>query len=317
MQQLTQKLKNGDMQNLEVPFPALNAGQILVRNHYSLISAGTEGKTVGNARESYIKKASSRQKEVKEVIQRARQQGVVSTYKAVMNKLDAPSSLGYSCAGEVIAVGWGVTDLQVGNFAACAGSTASHAEIVSIPRNLCVKIPDGVRLKHAAFSALAAIAMQGVRQADLRLGENCVIIGLGLVGQLTIQLLRASGVRAFGIDIDVRQVALAEQSGASLVLERSRADLEQEISRHTDGHGADAVIITAGTSSSDPVELAGALCRKKGKVIIVGAVPTGFSRPNYYNKELELRMSCSYGPGRYVLSYEEKGLDYPAAYVRW
>lgn len=317
MEQLTQNLKDGHMQLLEVPFPALGPGQVLVRNHYSLISAGTEGKTVKDARLGYIGKARARKEEVKKVIQTAKTLGLMETYRLVMNKLDAPSALGYSCAGEVIAVSDDVKDFRVGDRVACGGATAVHAEVVAIPVNLCVKLKDQVNMPEAAFTTLGAIAMQGVRQADLKLGENCVVIGLGLLGQITSQLLRASGVTVTGIDIDQRQVDQALKYSCDHTFNRNNEQLEQAIAQLTDGHGTDAVIITAATTSTDPIDLAGSLCRKKGKVIIVGAVPTGFQRKNFYNKELDLRMSCSYGPGRYDSEYEEQGIDYPFAYVRW
>jgi predicted dehydrogenase/threonine dehydrogenase-like Zn-dependent dehydrogenase len=317
MEQLTQNLKDGKMQLLQVPFPALSAGQILVRNHYSLISAGTEGKTVKDARLSYIGKARARKEEVKKVIDAAKTFGVMNTYKMVMNKLDAPSALGYSTAGEVIAVADDVKDFKVGDLVACGGNSANHAEVVAVPINLCSKIEGDVSLAHASFTTLGSIALQGIRQADLRLGENCVVIGLGLVGQLTVQMLQASGVKSIGIDVDARMVKLAEDNNIDLALARNRDDLENIITEFTNGYGTDAVIITAGTDSLDPIDLAGTLCRKKGKVIIVGAVPTGFKRPNYFKKELDLRMSCSYGPGRYDSEYEELGIDYPYSYVRW
>ncbi len=317
MEQLTQNLKDGHMQLLEVPFPALGPGQVLVRNHYSLISAGTEGKTVKDARLGYIGKARARKEEVKKVIQTAKTLGLMETYRLVMNKLDAPSALGYSCAGEVIAVSEDVKDFRIGDRVACGGATAVHAEVVVIPVNLCVKLKDQVNMPEAAFTTLGAIAMQGVRQADLKLGENCVVIGLGLLGQITSQLLRASGVTVTGIDIDQRQVDQALKYSCDHTFNRNNEQLEQAIAQLTDGHGTDAVIITAATTSTDPIDLAGSLCRKKGKVIIVGAVPTGFQRKNFYNKELDLRMSCSYGPGRYDSEYEEQGIDYPFAYVRW
>ncbi|MBK7852330.1 MAG: bi-domain-containing oxidoreductase [Bacteroidetes bacterium] len=317
MEQLTQNLKDGEMKILEVPFPALPGGCILVRNHYSLISAGTEGKTVKDARLGYIGKARARRDEVKKVIDTAKTLGILNTYRMVMNKLDAPSPLGYSCAGEVIAVASDVSDFSIGDRVACGGNGAIHAEVVAVPVNLCVKLDPSVPMEHAAFTTLGAIALQGIRQADLRLGENCVVIGLGLLGQLTIQMLQAAGVRTMGIDIDSRMVKLATDNGCDLAIERGRADLEQQILHFTNGQGTDAVIIVAGTDSTDPVDLAGSLCRKKGKVIVVGAVPTGFKRPNYFKKELDLRMSCSYGPGRYDPEYEEQGLDYPYAYVRW
>jgi polar amino acid transport system substrate-binding protein len=225
--------------------------------------------------------------------------------------------LGYSSAGEVIAVADDVRGLKKGDKVACGGATAVHAEVVAVPVNLCVKLKEETPLDQAAFSTIGAIALQGIRQADLRLGENCVVIGLGLVGQLTILLLKAAGIKTIGIDVDPQQVNAIKALGADLAFLRDTAGLEGHIGNFTDGHGTDAVIITAGTNSLDPVELAGQLCRRKGKVVIVGAVPTGFTRKNYYVKELELRMSCSYGPGRYDAEYEEQGLDYPIGYVRW
>lgn len=317
MHQLTQQLKSGKMEILEVPFPILNKGQVLVRNHFSVISAGTEGKTVSDARKGYIAKAKSRQKEVKMVIDMIKSEGLKKTYDLVMNKLEAPSPLGYSCAGEIIAVGDGILDLKTGDRVACGGGGAYHADVVAVNRNLCVKVPDNVPLEYAAFTTIAAIAVQGIRQADLRFGENCTVIGLGLIGLITIQVLKAAGIRTIGVDINESRVQKAKEIGADLSINRSKAGIAGTIIDFTRGFGTDAVIITAGTNSIDPVEFAGEICRKKGKVVIVGAVPTGFSRTNYYKKELDLRMSSSYGPGRYDSNYEEKGNDYPIGYVRF
>lgn len=317
MHQLTQNLKDGKMELNEVPSPILQKGYILVKNHYSVISAGTEGKTVADARKGYLAKAKSRQKEVKMVLDTVKTQGFKKTYEMVMNKLEALSPLGYSSAGEVIEVGEGVSGFEIGDFVACGGGGASHSEIISVPVNLCVKVDKSIDLKYAAFATVASIAMQGVRQSEVKLGESCVVIGLGLIGQLTIQILNAAGIKSIGVDISENQVQLAKESGADLALNRNSDGIEQIIKSQTNGFGADAVIITAGTSSTDPVELAGRISRQKGKVVIVGAVPTGFSREHYYKKELDLRMSCSYGPGRYDNNYEEKGFDYPIGYVRW
>ncbi len=317
MHQLTQQLKSGKMEVMEVPFPALNKGYIMVRNHYSVISSGTEGKTVTDARKGYIAKAKSRQKEVKQVVEMVKTNGLLPTYKLVMNKLEAPASLGYSTAGEVIAIGEGVTNFAVGDFVACGGGTACHADVVSVPINLAVKVPKHVELKQAAFSTIAAIAIQGIRQADLRLGENCLIIGMGIIGQLTYKILEASGINPIGIDVSEEIVKQSNHVGIKHVYNRNQEGINDIILNYTSGNGADSTIITAGTSSLDPIEFAGEMARKKGKVVIVGAVPTGFSRPNYYKKELELKMSSSYGPGRSDLNYEEKGIDYPIAYVRW
>lgn len=317
MEQLVQQLKDGAMQLLEVPFPVLGPGMVLVRNHYSAISAGTEGKTVNDARLGYLAKARARQSEVKKVVKAARTYGLADTYKMVMNKLEAPSALGYSCAGEVIAVAEDVRGFRVGDRVACAGGSAVHAEVVAVPENLCARVPDGVGLDQASMTTIAAIALQGIRLSDTQVGGNAVVIGLGLIGKMTMILLKAAGINAVGIDIDTKQVETTKALGFQNVLSRQRAEIESEIIDLCDGFGTDAVIITAGTASLDPVNLAGGIARPKGKVVIVGNVPTGFDRKNFYRKELDLRMSASYGPGRYDRHYEEDGLDYPIGYVRW
>jgi predicted dehydrogenase/threonine dehydrogenase-like Zn-dependent dehydrogenase len=319
MQQLTQKLKDGAMCVHEVPVPALGSGTVLVRNLYSLVSAGTEGSTVKAARSSLIDKARQRPQQVKQVLEVVKSQGPVQAYRAVMKKLDAYSPLGYSACGKVIGIGYRVQGFEVGDLVACAGvGFANHAEVVSVPENLCVKLHPGTDLRQAAYNTLGAIAMQGVRQADLRLGEICAVIGLGLLGQLTCLLLRASGVRVLGVDIDPAMVEIAGKHCAYVALGRNAEGIEGVVQDFTGGVGCDAVIITAATDSSDPINFAGAVSRKRGTVVVVGAVPTGFERePHYYRKELQVKMSCSYGPGRYDPTYEEKGIDYPIAYVRW
>jgi len=318
MKQLVQNLKTGKMKIIEVPVPFCSTNRVLVRVYYSLISSGTEAMKVAISRKGYIGKAKEKPDQVKQVISALKRNGFISTYRKIIAKLNAWASLGYSCAGEVIDVGENVLQLRVGDYVACAGQDfANHAEVVSVPVNLCSKIPENISFKEAAYTTLGAIALQGIRQADLRLGESCAVIGLGLLGQLTVQLLKAAGITIFGIDIEKYKVEKAIEGGANFSFVRNEDGLEQKILSETSGYGVDAVIITAGTKSIDPVELAGRLARKKGKVVIVGAVPTGFSRENYYKKELELRMSCSYGPGRYDPNYEEKGVDYPYGYVRW
>ena len=333
MKQLTQKLKDGKMEILDVPPPVLEKGMILVRNYYSLISAGTEASSVSAARKSLIGKAKERPQQVKQVIDLLKQQGPLQTYRTVMKKLDAYSPLGYSSAGEVIDVAPDVKGFSAGDLVACGGGGyASHAEVVAIPHNLCVKLPtkqitdagyqisdEAIQtiMKRAAYNTLGAIALQGVRQADLKIGEACAVIGLGLIGQLTCNMLRAGGIKVIGIDINPKMVDLAREHCADMAFIREDPGLEEKIHDFTDGIGADVVIITAATSDLDPINFAGMISRKKGRVVVVGDVPTGFDRENYYRKELELRMSCSYGPGRYDLQYEEKGIDYPAGYVRW
>ena len=317
MEQLTQKLKNGEMVVQDLPVPQLSSGMIMVRNHFSLISAGTEGSTVKAARQSLIGKAKARPEQVKQVLQVLKSSGITQTYRAITKKLEAYSPLGYSCAGEVIDVADDVRGFRVGDLVACGGGSACHAEIVSVPVNLAVKLHSDADLSLACYNTLGSIALQGVRQADLRLGETCAVIGLGLIGQLVCNLLKASGVRVMGIDVQSGPVKLAAEHCAEIAIERGTAGIEDRISDFTGGFGVDAVIISAATTSLDPINFAGAICRKKGTIVVLGAVPTGFDRPNYYKKELQLRMSCSYGPGRYDLNYEEKGIDYPAAYVRW
>lgn len=318
MKQLAQKLADGRPVVVDVPAPLLGEGMILVQNHYSVVSAGTEGATVRSARKNLIAKALDRPKDVKATLELMKRQGPVQAYRAVMKKLDAYSPLGYSSAGRVIDVAPGVSGFAVGDYVACAGvGYASHAEIVAVPVNLCVKLRPDADLRAAAYNALGAIALQGVRQADLKLGEKCAVVGLGIVGTLACQLLEASGVETFGIDLDPRAVQKARELGFNAQL-RQTPGLENEALNVANGIGFDAVIIAAATSSLDPINLAGKLLRKKGRVVVLGDVPTGFDRnPDFYPKELELRISCSYGPGRYDLDYEEKGIDYPVGYVRW
>jgi predicted dehydrogenase/threonine dehydrogenase-like Zn-dependent dehydrogenase len=315
MNQLTQQLKSGKMEITEVPFPALKPGSIMVMNQYSVISAGTEGKTVTDARKGYIAKAKSRQKEVKQVLDMIKTNGILSTYKLVMNKLEAPSPLGYCSAGRIIGVASDVTSFKVGDLVACGGT--NHAEVVIAPVNLCVKLKSIDLIDQTVFATIGAIAIQGIRQAKISMGENCLIIGMGLIGQLTYKILEASGIFPIGVDVSDSQIKQAQEAGIKHVYNRNSADLEELIGVFTRGNGCDAVIIAAGSSSLDPVEFAGTIARTKARVVIVGAVPTGFSRSNYYRKELELIMSCSYGPGRYDLNYEQKGIDYPIGYVRW
>jgi len=319
MKQLTQRLKDGTMQVLEVPMPMFGPGMVMVKNYFSLISTGTESSTVTAARKSLLGKAKERPQQVKQVLDVVVQQGPLQAYRAVMKKLDAWSPLGYSTAGIVVEAAPDVAGFSVGDRVACAGAGyANHAEMVAVPANLCVKLPPGADLKSAAYNTLGAIALQGVRQADLCLGESSVVIGLGLIGQLTCLLLRAAGVRVAGIDKNPAMVDIAKRHCADLALNTDEAGLSERVEGFTGGIGADAVIITAASDSTGPVNLAGQMARKKGRVVVVGSVPTGFDRdPHYYRKELELRMSCSYGPGRYDPAYEEKGIDYPVGYVRW
>lgn len=319
MKQLIQNFKTGELYVGDVPPPALADGLVLVENGFSLISAGTERGTVKVAQASLLGKAKQRPDLVAQVLKNIQKEGLAATFQKVQTKLDSLKALGYSTAGIVRASMDSQGKFQPGERVACAGQDyASHAEVVAVPQNLIARIPDNVSLEEAAFTTLGAIAMQGVRQADPKLGERIAVIGLGLLGQLTAQLLRANGCHVLGIDLSDRLIALAKEHSADEAYHRSNPDLIKICESFTKGFGFDSIIITAAAPTNDPIELSAVLARKKGKVIVVGAVKMDIPRdPDFYRKELELRMSCSYGPGRYDTSYEEDGHDYPFAYVRW
>lgn len=317
MKQVTQTQRKGLVRVEDVPSPALRPGGVLVRTAFSLISAGTERAKVELAQRSLVGKARARPEQAREVLATLRQQGPVATYRKVMNRLAALQPLGYSCSGVVIAVGSGAVEFQVGDRVACAGAGyANHAEVNFVPKNLCEKVPEGVEPEEAAFATLGAIALQGVRQAEVRLGETVAVIGLGLVGLLAVQLLKAAGCQVIGMDPNPDRCRLSEELGCRATA-NSRQTMLTLASQITNGNGVDAAILAAATSSSEPVALAGRICRDKGRVVVVGAVGMSVPRPAYYQKELELRFSRSYGPGRYDPEYEEKGHDYPIGYVRW
>lgn len=316
MRQVVQNFRSGRLTVADVPAPQVSANSVLVANVRSLISAGTEKSTVDVARKSLVGKALERPEMVAKVLDKVRKDGVGDTLKMVMQRLDAPVALGYSCAGVVIDVGRNVRDLAVGDRVACAGQNhASHAEIVRIPRNLCTRIPDGVDFDSAAYVTLGAIALQSVRQAEPRLGETVAVIGLGLLGQLVVQLLKANGCRVLATDIAADRLALARRFGADVVVDATA--LSDAAISMTGGHGVDAVIIAASTRENAPIEAAALICRRKGRIVVLGAVAMSLPREPFYLKELELRLSTSYGPGRYDPEYEEKGSDYPYGYVRW
>ena len=316
MKQLSQNLRSGKLSVDNVPQPGLQPGQVLVQTTYSLISTGTERSKIETGRKSLVGKALARPDQVRQVLQSVSAMGLQATYQKVVTRLDSRSPMGYSASGVVLSVGTGVDDIQPGDKVACGGASAAHAEIMTIPHNLCVRVPDGVDLDAAAFTTVGAIALQGIRQADLRLGEVVVVIGLGLLGQLTVQMLRASGCTVLGFDPDPGRCELALSLGIDIAND-SENTLKGNLNAYTHSKGADAVIITAGTSSNRPVELAGELAREKGSVVVVGAVGLQLPRAPYYDKELKFSISRSYGPGRYDPVYEEKGQDYPYGYVRW
>jgi len=315
VKQVTQRLRDGRVEVLDVPPPTVSPEGVLVDIRASLLSAGTERTKVQAGRKNLVQKARSRPDQVALVIEKARRDGIKDTVATVRSRLDEPSVLGYSAAGIVLSSGPLVRDLAPGDRVACGGGSAVHADVDHVPGNLCVALPDTVSFEHGAFATVGAIAMHGVRQADVRLGERVAVIGQGLVGQLAGMLLRAAGCTVVGVDLDEALLERARANGA-LDHPAPRASLSMDRLPPAVGE-CDAVVITAATSSDDPVELAAALCRDRGRVVVVGVVGMGLSRTRYYDKEIDLRLSRSYGPGRYDSTYEERGIDYPIGYVRW
>lgn len=317
MRAILENLRTGAISTHDVPAPELREGSILVRTTYSAISAGTERAKNEISKKSLLGKAISRPDLVAQVVDFARNNGIRAAYDKVHNRLEALSPMGYSCSGRVMAVGEGVTEFQVGDQVACAGAGyANHCEVNCVPCNLAVKIPDSVRLDSACLTTIGAIAVQGLRQSRAVLGETAVVIGVGLVGVLTILLARAAGCRVAAIDHNEARAAGAGKFGADLSLVSSTPNLTSKI-RQFSRYGADVVIVTAATKSAEPLELAAELCRDRARIVVVGDVGMDISRRNMYDKELELVMSRSYGPGRYDGSYENDGHDYPIGYVRW
>jgi predicted dehydrogenase/threonine dehydrogenase-like Zn-dependent dehydrogenase len=319
MNQVIQNFRTGDLYVDELPMPSISPGFVLVRNEYSLISAGTERSTVSAGRASLLGKAQQRPDLVKQVLETFRREGLAETLKRVRTKLDTLKELGYSSAGTVLMSMDSRGVFKPGDRVACGGGGyALHAGIVSVPQNLVVRVPDSVGLDCAAFTTIGSIAIQSVRQANPKLGELVCVIGLGLLGQLTAQILRANGCQVFGIDTSAPMVELGSRTSCHRAATRDDPALQSTVDLFTEGNGFDSVIITAAAQTNDPVELATMILRQKGSVVVVGAVPMNIPRePNFYKKELELKISCSYGPGRYDHSYEEEGHDYPYGYVRW
>jgi predicted dehydrogenase/threonine dehydrogenase-like Zn-dependent dehydrogenase len=316
MKQLLQVLGTGEVRIVDVPSPIVRPGGVLVRNHASVISVGTDRTQIDFGRKSLLSKARQKPDRVRQVVRSVVRDGIAATRARVRRKLDSFVALGYSTAGVVVGVGEGVADLEVGQRVACAGAGyASHAELVCVPHQLVVPVPDGVPFEAAAFATMGAIALHGVRQAEIGLGSHVAVVGLGLLGQLTVQLATAAGAQVVAVDFDAARVELAARHGALGV--RRTDPVEEAVAQATSGVGVDAVLITAATSSDDPIRLAGRIARDRGRVVVVGAVPMNVPRSPYYEKELELRLSRSYGPGRYDPAYEEHGHDYPIGYVRW
>jgi predicted dehydrogenase len=313
MKQVTLRLRDGRVDVAEVPAPALAPDGVLIDVRASVLSVGTERSKVEAGRESLIGKARARPDQARQVIDKARRDGLRETMQAVRMRLDQPGAVGYSAAGVVLEVGARVRGIAPGQRVACGGG--GHADIVQVPGNLCVSLPDCLDFDAGAFATIGSVAMHGVRQADVRIGERVAVIGLGLVGQLTGQILRAAGCHVVGIDLSAELVAKAHAT-ASIDIGLERGTLEAD-AVPADAAGCDAVIITAATRSNDPVTLAAKLLRDRGRVVIVGDVHVDVPRAPYYDREIDIRFSRSYGPGRYDREYEERGLDYPIGYVRW
>lgn len=315
MLQIAQYQKNGEIEILDLPIPNCHEKGILVRTAYSVISAGTEKTSVNNSKGSLLERARKQPDQVKLVLDTIKKQGLKNTFFRVQNKLNSYKQIGYSLSG--IVVESNCSEFQPGDRVACGGAgLANHSEYVSIPKNLAVKIPQNVDMLDAAYTTIASIAMQGVRQADVRLGENVAVIGLGLLGQITIRLLKASGCNVIGLDINKDLFEDSIKSGCSLALNSDSSAISQ-IKAFTNGMGCDSVIITAGTNSDYPLNMSMEICRQRGNVVIVGAIGMNLNRNPFYTKEINLKISCSYGPGRYDYNYEENGIDYPVGYVRW
>lgn len=314
MKQVLQSLKTGATELADVPCPAAGRGQILIRTSRTLVSAGTERMLVEFGKAGWISKARQQPDKVRMVIDKIRTDGLLPTMEAVFSKLDQPLPLGYCNIGTVVEVGDGISGFAVGDRVA---SNGKHAEMVVVPEKLCARVPDGVSDEDAAFTVLGAIALQGIRLVQPTLGETVVVTGLGLIGLVTVQLLRAHGCRVIGLDFDPARLALARDFGAHAVDLGAGADPVAAAAAFTRGRGVDAVIITASTSSNEPVRQAAQMCRKRGRIVLVGVTGLELSRADFFEKELTFQVSCSYGPGRYDPSYEDKGNDYPIGFVRW
>src|SRR5215472_5893987 len=321
MKQIAQNYKSGELIVLDAPVPACRPGGVLVQSLFSLISTGTEMMKVHEAKLSMVGKARARPDQVRKVLDTVAQQGAMATYKKVMNRLDSYTPLGYSLCGVVVEVGAGAEEFKVGQLVAAAGNEyALHAEYNWIPVNLCAPVPRGVAPEHAAFSTVGAIAMHGMRRAEPQLGETALVIGLGLIGQLLVRLLVAAGIRVLGLDMIEDRCKLAEQAGAVLCTApdaEGLAAIAASLDELTSGRGADHVFLAAGGSSNAPVETAAKLARDRARVVDIGKTRLDLPWTAYYDKELDVRFSRSYGPGRYDDRYELEGIDYPAGYVRW
>ncbi|MBX9853830.1 MAG: bi-domain-containing oxidoreductase [Cytophagaceae bacterium] len=313
MKQIIQNLKTGETILEEIPRPEIKKGHLLIKTHRSLVSAGTEKMLVEFGKSSLISKARQQPEKVNQVLDKIKADGLLPTLEAVFNKLEEPLPLGYCNAGEVIGVGEGVENFKVGDRVA---SNGPHAEIVSVPKNLVAKIPDNVSYEEASFTVIGAIGLQGIRLASPTLGETVVVSGLGLIGLITSELLKANGCKVIGFDVDENKIQLAKQKGFQ-AFNPSYTDPVKTVLELTSDIGADAVIITASTKGNELISQAAKMSRKRGRIILVGVIGLELNRSDFYEKELSFQVSCSYGPGRYDEEYEKKGIDYPLPFVRW
>jgi len=313
MQQIIQDLKSGDTILEEVPVPRVGAGKVLILTHRTLVSLGTEKMLVSFGQANLLDKARQQPEKVKEVINKMKTDGIQPTVEAVFRKLGTPLPLGYSQAGEVVEVGKGVTEFKPGDRVV---SNGNHAEYVAVPKNLVAKIPDGVSYEEASFTVVGAIGLQGIRLVQPTLGETVAVIGLGLIGLITGQLLKANGCRVVGFDLDEDKLERAESYGITAV-KSTKQDPVRFMEEFTNQVGADAVIITASTQSNDVIKQAANMSRKRGRIVLVGVIGLDIDRADFYEKELSFQVSCSYGPGRYDEEYEQRGTDYPLPFVRW
>ena len=314
MKQILQNLKTGATEVAKVPCPQTIIGQLLIRTSRSLVSAGTERMLVDFGKANPLEKARQQPDKVRMVLDKVKTDGLIPTVDAVRNKLAQPLPLGYCNVGRVLEVGKGIKGFAVGDRIA---SNGKHAEVVSVPINLCARIPDAVNDEAAAFTVVGAIALQGIRLVQPTLGEAIVVTGLGLIGQLAVQLLRANGCRVLGIDLDPVKLAIAQSFGAEIVNLGAGEDPVQAAELFSRGRGVDAVLVTAATKSSEPMHQAALMCRKRGRIVLVGVTGLELSRDDFFKKELTFQVSASYGPGRYDPVYEEQGQDYPVGFVRW
>ncbi|AWL10324.1 putative oxidoreductase YrbE [Aquirufa nivalisilvae] len=313
MKQIIQDLKKGDTLLEEVPAPMVRKGAVLIKTRRSLVSLGTEKMLVEFGKGNLISKARQQPDKVKQVLDKIKTEGLMPTLEAVFNKLDEPLPLGYCNVGEVVAVGEGVKDFAIGDRVA---SNGHHAEVVCIPQNLVAKIPDNVSDEEAAFTVIGSIGLQGIRLINPSFGETVVVIGLGLIGLITAELLLANGCQVIGFDFDIQKVELAQKKGVH-AFQSNHTDVVKTVESLTHQVGADAVIITASTKSDEVISQAAQMSRKRGKIVLVGVIGLDIQRADFFKKELSFQVSCSYGPGRYDEDYEQKGVDYPIGYVRW